>query len=139
MPEPLVSLTRRATFAAAHRLYDPALDDETNLRIFGKCANPRGHGHNYTLEVTVRGPIAPATGMVMDLVQLKQCMEEHVLDHVDHKHLNEDVNFLRGLNPTVENLVVAFWRQLERGLPSGLLYEVRLEETENNWASYRGD
>ena len=139
MPEPQVALTRRATFAAAHRLSDPALDDEANLRLFGKCANPRGHGHNYTLEVTVRGPVAPATGMVMDLAELKRCLEEHLLDLVDHKHLNEDVDFLAGLNPTVENLVVAFWRRLEPVLPRGLLYELRLVETENNWAVYRGE
>jgi 6-pyruvoyltetrahydropterin/6-carboxytetrahydropterin synthase len=139
MPEPIVLLTRRATFAAAHRLYDPSLDDAANERLFGKCTNPRGHGHNYVLEVTVRGEVPAGSGMLINLVDLKQFMERCVLEHVDHKHLNEDVPFLAGLNPTVEALAVAFWRQLEGALPAGRLYEVRLEETENNWAVYRGE
>ena len=139
MPRPLVRLTRRATFAAAHRLYDPSFDEQTNAEIFGKCAHRGGHGHNYVVEVTVRGPVDPATGMIINLVELKHCMEEAVIQHVDHRNLNEDVSFLCGVNPTAENLAVAFWRQLEAVLPPGLLQEVRLIETANNWAAYRGE
>lgn len=140
MPEaPVVYLTRRSTFAAAHRLYEPTLDDAANARLFGKCFNPAGHGHNYVLEVTVRGPVDPSTGMLINLVDLRRVMHECVVDLVDHRHLNEDVAFLRGRNPTAENLAVAFWEQLEPALGRELLHEVLVVETENNRAAYRGE
>ncbi len=135
----VVYITRRATFSASHRLHSPELSDEENRRIFEKCNNPHGHGHNYVLEVTVRGEVDPQTGMVINLTDLKQAMEEAILREMDHKHLNLDIPLFKELNPTAENMVVAFWKLLERKLPPGLLYEVKLHETENNTAIYRGE
>jgi 6-pyruvoyltetrahydropterin/6-carboxytetrahydropterin synthase len=135
----LVYLTRRTTFSSSHRLHTPALSDEENRRIFGKCNNPNGHGHNYVLEVTVRGEPDRHTGMVMNLVDLKKVMEEEVIDRVDHKHLNLDVPVFKDLVPTAEVMAVVFWKLLEQKLPGGLLYEIKLWETENNVAIYRGE
>ncbi|HZS75326.1 MAG TPA: 6-carboxytetrahydropterin synthase [Ktedonobacteraceae bacterium] len=135
----MVYLTRRATFSAAHRLWSKHLSDEENYRLYDKCANPNGHGHNYVLEVTLRGTPDPQTGMVMNLVDLKEAIQEQILRWVDHKHLNYDVPWLEGYVPTTEVLVIQFWKRLEEALPAGLLYEVKLYETENNTASYRGE
>lgn len=135
----MVYLTRRTTFSAAHRLWSSHLTEEENSALYDKCANPNGHGHNYVLEVTVHGTPDPRTGMLLNLVDLKQAINEHVIAWVDHKHLNHDVPWLEGSIPTTEVLVIKFWERLERALPEGLLYEVRLYETENNIASYRGD
>jgi 6-pyruvoyltetrahydropterin/6-carboxytetrahydropterin synthase len=135
----MVYLTRRTTFSAAHRLWSEALSEEENYAIYDKCANPNGHGHNYVLEVTVRGEPDPRTGMVMNLTEMKRITDEQVVKWVDHKHLNSDVPWLESVIPTAEMLVIAFWKRLERGFPEGLLYEVRLHETENNLASYRGE
>jgi 6-pyruvoyltetrahydropterin/6-carboxytetrahydropterin synthase len=135
----MVYLTRSVTFSAAHRLWSVALDEDENYAIYGKCANPYGHGHNYTLEVTVQGKLDPRTGMVLNLTAMKQIIHEQVIDWVDHKHLNHDVPWLEGVIPTTEVLVVKFWERLACALPAGLLYEVTLYETENNRASYRGE
>jgi 6-pyruvoyltetrahydropterin/6-carboxytetrahydropterin synthase len=135
----MVYLTRRATFSAAHRLWSNYLTQEENIALYDKCANPNGHGHNYVLEVTVRGTPNAHTGMVLNLTELKQAVNEHVIAEVDHKHLNYDVPWLEGVIPTTEVLVVKFWQRLERVLPEGLLFEVKLYETENNIASYRGE
>ncbi len=135
----MVYLTRRVTFSAAHRLWSKHLSDEENVRIYDKCANPNGHGHNYILEVTVRGEPDPETGMVMNLTDMKRIINERVVNAVDHKHLNHDVPWLEGIIPTAEMLAIAFWRRLETGFPSGLLYSVTLHETENNSATYRGE
>ncbi len=135
----MVYLTRRATFSAAHRLWSNYLTQEENIALYDKCANPNGHGHNYVLEVTVRGTPNAHTGMVLNLTELKQAINEQVITEVDHKHLNYDVPWLEGVIPTTEVLAVKFWQRLERGLPGGLLYEVKLYETENNNASYRGE
>lgn len=132
-------VTRRATFSASHRLYNSALSEEKNATLYGKCANPRGHGHNYVLEVTVVGEPAEESGYVIDLKILKQILQTEILQKVDHKHLNEDVDFLRGVIPTAENLARAFWKVLEPRIPSGKLYSVRLRETENNSVEYRGE
>lgn len=134
----MVYLTRRTTFSAAHRLWSNHLTEEENIALYDKCANPNGHGHNYILEVTVRGNPEPRTGMVLNLTDLKQVINEHVIDWVDHKHLNYDVPWLEGSIPTTEMLVIKFWERLEGALPQGLLYEVKLYETDNNIASYRG-
>jgi len=112
---------------------------EENRLIFGKCNNPNGHGHNYVLEVTVKGEIDKPTGMVLNLTDLKQAIEEAILNEVDHKHLNMDVPIFKEINPTAENMAVVFWRLLERKLPPGLLYELKLHETENNVVVYRGE
>ena len=135
----MVYLTRRTTFNAAHRLWSSALTEEENFAIYDKCANPNGHGHNYVLEVTVRGMPDPRTGMILNLTALKQAVNEHVIEWVDHKHLNYDVPWLEGCIPTTEVLAVKFWERLVDVFPEGMLYEVKLHETENNIASYRGD
>ncbi len=135
----MVYLTRRASFSASHRLWSEHLSEEENLALYEKCANPNGHGHNYVLEVTVRGTPDPKTGMLLNLTELKDVMNKQVVDWVDHKHLNYDVPWLEGSIPTTEVLVITFWKRLERAFPKGLLYEVKLFETENNIASYRGE
>jgi 6-pyruvoyltetrahydropterin/6-carboxytetrahydropterin synthase len=132
-------VTARLTFSAAHRLHNPNRDAEWNRRTYDKCDNPRGHGHNYGLQVSVSGPIDPETGMVIDLKQLKDIMRARVVDRVDHTNLNEDVDFLRDVIPTAENLARSFWQQLVNAIPNGELYEVLLEETERNSVRYRGE
>lgn len=134
----MLYITRRDTFAASHRLHNPALSDAENARLYGKCNWTNGHGHNYVLEVTVVGEVSERTGMVCNLATLKQVMRERVVDKVDHRHLNLDVEFLRGINPTSENVAVAIWRELEHHIPQGRLFRVRLFETENNVVDYYG-
>jgi len=134
----MVYLTRRTSFSASHRLWSEHLSEEENLALYEKCANPNGHGHNYVLEVTVKGTPNPRTGMLLNLTELKQAINEQVVNWVDHKHLNYDVPWLEGSIPTTEVLAIKFWERLQRALPEGLLYEVKLYETENNIASYRG-
>lgn len=134
----MIFVTRKATFSAAHRLYNPTFTDEQNEAVFDKCNNPNGHGHNYVLEVTVKGLPDAKTGYVIDLKQLKDILYVVIIDRVDHKHLNYDVDFLRGIIPTVENLCVMFWRELESRLPSGELHRIRLYESDQNVADYYG-
>ena len=135
----MIYLTRRASFSASHRLWSKQLTEAENYAIYEKCANPNGHGHNYVLEVTVRGTPDAQTGMVLNLTELKDAMNEQVVKWVDHKHLNYDVPWLEGSIPTTEVLVVKFWERLVSAFPKGMLYEVKLYETENNVASYRGE
>ncbi len=123
-------LTRRVTFAAAHVLRRMDWDDERNQEVFGACA--RDHGHNYVLEVSVSGEPDPETGMVINLRDLDRAVREAVVEHVDHRHLNHDVPFLRGVVPTAENLALAFWARLEAGLAPARLRRLRLVESENN-------
>ncbi|MCB2205687.1 6-carboxytetrahydropterin synthase [bacterium] len=132
-------VTRREHFSAAHRLYNPAWDDARNERVFGKCNNPAGHGHNYYVEVTVVGEIDPETGYVVDLKELKEVILEYVIRKVDHRNLNTDVDFLSGKIPTAENIAVGIWEQLVNRIPQGKLYQVRLYETEKNIVDYRGE
>lgn len=134
----MIYITRRETFAAAHRLFKPELSDKENFNIFGKCSNPNWHGHNYTLEVTVVGEVDPNTGFVLDIKKLKEIIKENVIDKVDHKNLNIDTDFMKGLIPTSENICIAIWKQLEDKIPSGKLYSVKLYETENNYFEFRG-
>lgn len=135
----MIYLTRRASFSASHRLWSKQLTEAENYAIYEKCANPNGHGHNYVLEVTVRGTPDAQTGMVLNLTELKDAMNEEVVKWVDHKHLNYDVPWLEGSIPTTEVLVVKFWERLLSAFPKDMLYEVKLYETENNVASYRGE
>ncbi len=125
-------------FSSSHRLHNRELTDEENYEIFGKCNSPNGHGHNYILEVVVSGEIDPKTGYVIDLKQLKTIILDNVIKKVDHKHLNYDVDFLEGINPTTENVAVGIWDQIVDKLPSGKLYSVKLHETENNYIEYKG-
>lgn len=135
----MVYLTRKCHFSASHRLYNPAWDNDRNEAIFDKCNNPRGHGHNYVLEVTVVGQPDPETGYVIDLKRLRDIIEEEIIEKVDHKHLNYDVDFLEGIIPTAENVAVIFWQILENKLPSGKLHALKLFESENNFVEYLGD
>lgn len=135
----MVYITRRETFAAAHRLFKPGLSDEENLKMFGKCSHPNWHGHNYTLEVVVAGEVNPETGFVLDVKELKKIIHQYVIDKVDHKNLNLDTDFLKGVIPTSENICIAIWNQLKDKIPSGKLYSVKLYETENNYFEYRGE
>jgi 6-pyruvoyltetrahydropterin/6-carboxytetrahydropterin synthase len=140
----MVYLTRRYRFAAAHRLHSGALSEDENHRVYGKCNNPYGHGHNYVLEVTVGGPVDPATGMVMDLGLLDETVERKVLERFDHKHLNLDVENFRNLVPTTENLCIEIYKLLRteleasNGARSARLKRVRLEETNSNFFEYEG-
>jgi 6-pyruvoyltetrahydropterin/6-carboxytetrahydropterin synthase len=136
--EHMVYVTRKASFSAAHRLFNPAWDDTTNDRVFGKCNNPRGHGHNYDIEVTVAGNPPRETGMVIDLKKLADIVEAEIIDRVDHKHLNEDVDFMKGKIPTAENLAIAFWEILAGKITEGKLHAIRLFESANNSVEYRG-
>ena len=135
----MVYLTRHVSFSASHRLWSDQLTDVENYAIYEKCANPNGHGHNYVLEVTVHGMPDPQTGMVLNLTDLKRVINKQVVESVDHKHLSYDVPWLEGIIPTTEVLVIKFWERLVNSLPAGMLYEVKLHETENNVASYRGE
>ena len=112
MPSPNLFITHQTEFSAAHRLHNPALSDGENARLYGPCNNPKGHGHNYDLLVTVAGPIPPATGMVMDLNRLASLLREEIVNRVDHKHLDHDVPFLEDRITTAENLCVVFWEHL---------------------------
>ncbi len=135
---PVVTATRRLRFNAAHRVHNPALSDEENARLFGKCNNPNWHGHNYTLEVSVSGEVDPVTGYVMDLGRLKAVVEREVIAQLDHRNLNLEVPFLQGINPTTENLVVACWQVIAPLVAPATLTRLRLWETENNHVEYDG-
>ena len=135
----MIDITRTFRFAAAHRLHSEQLSAEENRRVYGKCNYEHGHGHNYTLQVTIAGEIDPLTGMLMNLWDLDAMVREHLYNEVDHRHLNHDVPFLKEINPTVENLAVAFWKRLEGKMPVGIrLKRVRLIENHHNHADYYG-
>lgn len=133
-------ITRKFHFSASHRVANPELSDEENTRLFGKCSNPNGHGHNYYLEVTVAGDVQKELGFVMDLRKLNDIVEENVVSKVDHKNLNMDVDFMMGINPTTENLAEQFWNEIESKIKYNncKLYSVKLFETEKNVVEYRG-
>lgn len=133
-----VRLVSGSHFSAAHRLHREDWDEETNRRVFEKCNNPNGHGHTYELEVTVEGEIDPETGYVMDFAKLKRVVQDHVLARLDRRHLNFDVDFLAGRNPTAENIVVGIWGQLENRVAPARLVRVALNETEKNRVVYEG-
>jgi len=133
-----VTVTRRLHFNAAHRVYNPSLSDEENDAIFGKCNNPNWHGHNYTLDVSVDGPIDDRTGYVLDLSKLKTLVEREVVSIVDHRNLNLDVPFMSGRIPTSENIIVEFWKILQPAIAPATLKRLVLWETENNYVEYTG-
>ena len=134
----MIYITRRLEFCASHRLYNPEFSDDKNDTTFGLCNNPNGHGHNYVLEVTVRGEVDPQTGMVLDLKALKKLINEEIVSKVDHKNLNVDVDFLEGVIPTAENIAIRVWDILEHKIKSGTLHEVKLFESERNFVVYHG-
>lgn len=133
-----VFITRQVHFNSAHRLHNPTKSQRWNVEKYGLCTNPHWHGHNYVLEVTVRGQPDPETGYVLDLAELKRILHAAVVDKCDHRNLNTDVPFLRGVIPSTENLVIAFWHEIEPRLPAGKLHRVRLYETPRNFVEYCG-
>ncbi len=133
-----VSVCRKAHFNAAHRLHNPAFSESENQAIFGKCNNPNFHGHNYTLEVWVKGEIDPQTGYVIDLKILKDLIESEIEDRFDHKNLNLDTAEFKTLNPTAENICVVCWKLLRAKVNHHLSLKVRLYETERNIVEYEG-
>ena len=131
-------LTRRYAFAAAHRLHNAQLSEAENLRLYGKCANPYGHGHNYRVEVTLSGPVNEATGMIANLAELDAFVGREVLDAFDHKNLNEEIPAFRSTVPTTENLCLEIFRRL-RSFSGARLRRVRIEETALNSFEYAGE
>ncbi len=128
----------KTTFSAAHRLYKPELSDEDNALLYGKCSNPNGHGHNYDLEVAVAGEIDASTGMVINFYEVTRLVDELIHDKVDHRNLNTDVDFMRGLIPTAENMALKFWEVLEPHIKEGRLYSISVGERGNNIITYYG-
>jgi 6-pyruvoyltetrahydropterin/6-carboxytetrahydropterin synthase len=133
-----VFITRQVHFNSAHRLFNPTKSQAWNTKQYGMCTNPHWHGHNYVLEVTLRGQPDPVTGYIMDLGELKRILNRAVVDKCDHRNLNDDVDFLRGMIPSTENLVIAFWNEIEPFIKVGKLHCVRLYETPRNFAAYFG-
>lgn len=136
----MVYLTRRTRFNAAHKLHVADWSEEKNLSTFGKCSNKNWHGHNYELFVTVKGKPDPTTGFVMDAKKLKDLIHETIVDKVDHRNFNLDVDFMpRGQQPTTENIVRAFWKELQPHITDCELHCIRLHETENIYVEYFGE
>ncbi|XP_037546644.1 6-pyruvoyl tetrahydrobiopterin synthase [Nematolebias whitei] len=132
-------ITRVQSFSACHRLHSTLLSDEDNKTIYGKCNNPNGHGHNYKVEVTVRGKIDPITGMVMNITELKKCIETVIMVPLDHKNLDKDVPYFANVVSTTENVAVYIWDNMVKILPANLLHEIRIHETDKNIIVYRGE
>lgn len=134
-----VRVIRKEHFNAAHRLFNPAWSDEKNTAVFGKCANPNYHGHNYDLEVSITGEPNPETGYVYDLKELSDLIQERVIRHFDHKNLNLDTPHFKSLNPTAENIAVVIWELLRPAIDERFNLNVKLYETERNCAEYPAD
>jgi 6-pyruvoyltetrahydropterin/6-carboxytetrahydropterin synthase len=134
----MVEVTQQFEFAAAHRLHCPKLSDGENVDVFGKCNNPNGHGHNYVVEVSVRGVPDSQTGSITPLPKFEAAVRDHVIDRLDHKHLNDDTVEFAEVNPTVENIAKVVWGLLDGRLPGGALSNVRVYETPKTWADYAG-
>lgn len=137
----MLTVTKRFSFSAAHRLAIPGTSEEDNTFLFGKCASPNWHGHNYTLEVTVSGTLDTHSGMIIDLNKLKELVQIHIVNELDHKNLNLDVEWLQGKTSTLENLVVAIYNRINKRLSMQniQLISVKLQETDSNWCTYTGE
>lgn len=137
----MVYITRRETFTAAHKLFHTGWSDEKNMEVFGKCANPNWHGHNYTLLVTVKGEKNPETGFVANLTEVSKVIMEKVVNKVDHKNLNLDVDFMKDKLPTTEILAEEIWKQIEKPINAlgCKLHCVKVQETEKNYVEYFGE
>ncbi len=135
----MILLTRKAEFSAAHYYWNDEFSEEENARIFGKCANRNGHGHNYTLEVTVEGEVDPVSGFVVDLKWLRDVMEREVIKVYDHRHLNFEVPEFQKTIPTTENIAIAIWNRLEPNLTGAKLHRVRVYEMPELFADYYGE
>lgn len=135
----MILLTRKVDFSSAHFYWNPALSDAENDRVFGKGANRQGHGHNYTLEVTIAGDIEPVTGFVVDLKRLKDILEREVVSVYDHRHLNYEVADFATTIPTTENIAIAIWHRLEGKIPDARLHRIRVYEMPDLFADYYGE
>lgn len=137
----MIYITRRERFNAAHRLFKDDFDEDRNLEVFGKCSNPNWHGHNYILFVTVKGNVNPETGFLVNLTELKKVMRSKVIDKLDHKNLNLDVDFLFGKFTSTEMLCMSIWEQLDGEVKKlgAELHKVKIQETENNFVEYFGE
>ncbi|MFI5058106.1 MAG: 6-carboxytetrahydropterin synthase [Candidatus Acidiferrales bacterium] len=135
---PKIELGRRYRFAASHRLHSPQFSEEENCRVYGKCSNPFGHGHNYVLEVSLSGEVDSDTGMIANLADLDSFVEHQVIEPFDHRYLNEEVAAFREKVPTTENLCIEIFRRLQ-SFPKAKLERVRIQETANNSFEYAGD
>ncbi len=131
-----IKVSRKEHFNAAHRLFNPAWNDEKNFMVFGKCSNPNYHGHNYELIVTLTGEPNPETGYVFDMKVLSDLIKEHVINQFDHKNLNLDTEFFKTLNPTAENIAVVIWKILREKIDQSLDVKITLYETERNFVEY---
>jgi 6-pyruvoyltetrahydropterin/6-carboxytetrahydropterin synthase len=136
----MIYITRKESFNAAHKLARPDWTEDQNTQVYGKCANPNWHGHNYQLFVTVKGEINPETGFLVDLKWLKNIINIHVIDKVDHRNLNLDVDFMKGKLASTENLAIAIWEELISPVTAGgaSLHSIKIYETENNFVEYFG-
>ena len=136
----MVFITRRERFNAAHRLFRAEFSDEQNLDTFGKCSNPNWHGHNYTLYVTVKGEVKPETGFVVNLKDLSQLIESQIIEKLDHRNINLEVDFMQGKLASTENIAIGIWEELEKpvAMLGGILHCVKVCETENNYVEYFG-
>lgn len=136
----MIYITRKASFNAAHKLSRTDWTEEHNLEVYGKCANPNWHGHNYQLYVTVKGEVNPETGFLIDLKWLKEVINTSVVDKIDHRNLNLDVDFMKGQLASTENLAIAIWKELEHLINEGgaQLHSIKIYETENNFVEYFG-
>jgi 6-pyruvoyltetrahydropterin/6-carboxytetrahydropterin synthase len=137
----MIYITRKEHFNAAHKIDRPDWTEEKNLEVFGKCSNKNWHGHNYELLVTVKGEVNPETGFVVNLKVLSELLKKEVTEKIDHKNLNVDVDFMKGIMPSTENLVIEIWKILVPQIKKlgAQLHCVRLYETENNYVEYFGD
>lgn len=128
----------RTGFCAAHRLFRTDLTDSENYALYGKCSSPNGHGHNYDLEIAVAGDADPNTGMVVNFSEIKEIVEKYVIETVDHRNLNLDVDFMAGLVPTAENLAIRFWEILEPRMVRARLHSITIGENDRNIITYLG-
>lgn len=135
----MILLTRKAEFSSAHYYWNERWSEEENRRVFGKCANRNGHGHNYTLEVTVAGEADPESGFVVDLKQLKEVLHREVIDVYDHRHLNLEVPEFARRVPTAENIAISVWERLEGKIAGAQLHRVRVYEMPDLFADYYGE
>jgi 6-pyruvoyltetrahydropterin/6-carboxytetrahydropterin synthase len=135
----MILLTRKAEFSASHYYWNETWSEQENVRKFGKCANRNGHGHNYTLEVTVSGAIDRATGFVVDLKELKDVLEREVVSVYDHRHLNLEIPEFKTAIPTTENIAIAVWKRLDGKIPGAALHRVRVYELPDLFADYYGE
>lgn len=136
----MIFFTRRERFSAAHRMFRQEWTDEKNFEVFGKCSNPNWHGHNYVMWVTVKGEISVSHGFVMNISILKRIIQENIIEKIDHRNINMDVDFMKGKIATTENLAIAIWNELKPMIEKAgaSLHCIKIEETENNFIEYYG-